>query len=229
MITITGSNRRKPPSHEQDHLAIGYVLAGGMSSRFGQDKALIAVGGKPMLARTLDVVGASGVRETRIVGARSKYGEFGARCVKDKWPGEGPLGGILTALINSVKYKYGYFWNLVVSCDMPFLTVDWLAFLVERTRSSEAQVVLARSGEGLEPLCACWRTDAARTLKPAFERGVRKVTGGIALLRAEVLDEPDWKRFDNHGRLFSNMNTVQDYEETKRILEAESGSLAQGV
>jgi GTP:adenosylcobinamide-phosphate guanylyltransferase len=58
-------------------------------------------------------------------------------------------------------------------------------------------------------------------LRQGFERGVRKVTAGIALLRAEVLDEADWKRFDNRGRLFWNMNTAADYEEAQRILEEE--------
>jgi hypothetical protein len=58
-------------------------------------------------------------------------------------------------------------------------------------------------------------------LEPAFERGVRKVTEGIALLRAEVLDERVWKRFDSAGRLFWNMNTAADYEEARRIVEAE--------
>jgi hypothetical protein len=58
-------------------------------------------------------------------------------------------------------------------------------------------------------------------LRQAFDRGVRKVTDGIALLRSEVLDERHWKRFDNSGRLFWNMNTTADYEEARRILEAE--------
>ncbi|MGB6898744.1 MAG: hypothetical protein WBE12_09145, partial [Candidatus Acidiferrum sp.] len=52
----------------------------------------------------------------------------------------------------------------------------------------------------------------------AFERGVRKMTQGIALLRVEVLDERDWKRFDSAGRLFWNMNTAADYEEARRIV-----------
>jgi hypothetical protein len=56
-----------------------------------------------------------------------------------------------------------------------------------------------------------------------LERGVRKVTDGVALLRSEVLDERDWKRFDSAGRLFWNMNTASDYEEARRIVEAEQG------
>ncbi|HYL61917.1 MAG TPA: NTP transferase domain-containing protein, partial [Candidatus Methylomirabilis sp.] len=114
-------------------------------------------------------------------------------------------------------------WNLVVSCDMPFSTQEWLRHLVERAATSAAQVVLAHSSSGPEPLCACWRTDARETLQRAFERGVRKVTDGIARLRSEVLDERDWRRFDSAGRLFWNMNTPADYDEARRILEAEPG------
>ncbi|MGH9677820.1 MAG: molybdenum cofactor guanylyltransferase, partial [Candidatus Acidiferrum sp.] len=216
---LTGERLR--PVVRRNPLLRGYVLAGGASARFGRDKALMELVGKPLLTRTLGVMGESGVREMLVVGERKKYGRFGARCIRDQWPGEGPLGGIITALNRSVVEKYGYYWNLIVSCDMPFLTGEWLKFLAQRARNSDAQVVLAHSAQGPESLCACWRTDAIRTLRPAFERGVRKVTQGIALLRAEVLDEKDWKRFDSAGRLFWNMNTPADYEEARRILEAE--------
>jgi molybdopterin-guanine dinucleotide biosynthesis protein A len=203
----------------QDRLAAGYVLAGGASSRFGQDKALIQLGGEPVLVRMLDVLKKSGVRDLIVVGAKTTYKRFGVRCIEDRWPGEGPLGGIVTALYCSLADKYGYRWNLILSCDMPFLTADWLGFLVDRSKKSEADVVLAYSKTGPEPLCACWKTTAVERLQTAFERGVRKVTDGIALLKAEVLDEKEWKRFDKSGRLFWNMNTPAEYEEARRIVE----------
>lgn len=154
-------------------------------------------------------------------GSRQQYQGFDADIIKDRWPKEGPLGGIITALDVSGKSPRKPEWNLIVSCDMPFLTVDWLRFLVERAATSDAQVVVPHSEHGPEPLCACWRTDTVETLLAAFERGVRKVTQGISLLCAEVLDEADWKRFDSAGRLFWNMNTAANYEEARRILEAE--------
>jgi molybdopterin-guanine dinucleotide biosynthesis protein A len=200
----------------------GYVLAGGASSRFGRDKALSEAGGVVMLERMLRLVRGSGIEEVRVVGAAQKYSGFGAMCIEDKWPGEGPLGGIVTALENARKDLKASDWSLIVSCDMPFLTREWLAFLCRRAAGSDAQVVVARSEHGMEPLCACWQTDAAPVLRGGFEHGVRKVTGGIEVLRAEVLDEGEWKRFDSAGRLFWNMNTPADYEEARRILEAES-------
>jgi molybdopterin-guanine dinucleotide biosynthesis protein A len=198
----------------------GYILAGGGSTRFGRDKALVEFDGQPMLARMMKLM-RSVTKDLKLVATPEKYMEFGAQLVADGWPGQGPLGGIITALENAAASPANCEWNLIVSCDMPFLTQEWLAFLAKRATKSKAQVVFPHSASGPEPLCACWQTDAAAKLRSGFERGVRKVTEGIALLRAEVLDEADWKRFDSAGRLFWNMNTAMDYEEARRILEAE--------
>jgi len=104
---------------------------------------------------------------------------------------------------------------------MPFLTREWLDFLCKQASNSGAQVVVPESGNGLEPLCACWHSDALETLETAFGQGVRKVTQAMKRLPMEVLDEQAWKRFDTGGRLFWNMNTLEDYAEAKRILEAD--------
>ena len=173
-----------------------------------------------MIARMTELL-RSVTTQVKIVAVPSKYAAFGAEIVEDRWPGEGPLGGIIAALEDTAMSAEPSKWNLIVSCDMPFLTQEWLAFLGERAAKSNAQVVFPHSASGPEPLCACWQTSAAAKLRCGFERGVRKVTEGIALLRAEVLDEADWKRFDSAGRLFWNMNTAADYEEARRILEAE--------
>src|SRR5260370_24014199 len=198
----------------------GYVLAGGGSRRFGRDKALVEVGGMPMLQRMIELLRRV-TKEVKIVAAPNKYAAFGATTVEDRGPGEGRLGGIITALEDAARTAARPEWNLILSCDMPFLTREWLALLCERAGRSKAQVVFPHSTSGPEPLCACWQTAAAAKLRSGFERGVRKVTEGIALLRAEVLDEADWKRFDSAGRLFWNMNTAADYEAAPRILKAE--------
>lgn len=179
-----------------------------------------------MLARMLALVDWTLSRnelacKTIVIGDEEKYHAIWTLCEEDKWPGQGPLGGIVTALLQTQQTDPDCRWNLIVGCDMPFLTAEWLRFLTERAEKSAAGVVFAHSRSGPEPLCACWRTDAVTILRPAFERGVRKVTDGIALLRAEVIDERDWKRFDTNGRLFWNMNTREDYEEARRILGAE--------
>ncbi len=215
----------------------GFVLAGGGSTRFGRDKALVQIGHELLLARLCSAV-LSVAPEVSIIGTPERYGSFGIACVADRWPGEGPLGGIVTALLatregGSRERPAGMSalpgeretsrreWNLIVGCDMPFLTREWLAYLIRRALASEAEVVAPKSAHGLEPLCACWRTSAAEKLRHAFEGGVRRVSDGMKHLSMEVLDETHWKRFDSAERLFWNMNTPDDYDEAKRILESE--------
>lgn len=202
----------------------GYVLAGGASRRFGADKALAVLGREQVLVRMSKLLNKV-VNGGAVVSPPGRYESSAAlgniSKVADRWPGEGPLGGILTAMY-ATKERAGGEWNLILGCDMPFLTVDWLNFICERARASEAEVIVPQSEHGLEPLCACWKTSAAAKIQSQFDAGVRKVTQAMKQLHMEVLDEKDWKRFDTSGRLFWNMNTVEDYEEARRALATEN-------
>jgi len=202
----------KPKCGEVD----GYVLAGGASSRFGRDKGLVELAGKTALQRACDLVD-DVARRVQVVALAERYPDLRALIVADRWPGQGPLGGIITALRATENDRNGAAWNLIVSCDMPFLTREWLEYLCTRARGSDAEVVVPRSEHGLEPLCACWRTSAADSLQRTFEDGVRKVTEAMKRLRMEILDETHWKRFDSAGRLFWNMNTPQDYHQALQM------------
>jgi molybdenum cofactor guanylyltransferase len=197
-----------------------YVLAGGASTRFGRDKALVHLGATPLLLR-ITKLAQSCTAGVKVVASSQKYDNLGIQIVEDRWPGEGPLGGIITALQHSSATGRHCQWNLILSCDLPFLTHEWIEFLINRALTSAAQVVLPDSAHGPEPLCACYRTDGVDPLQSVFDRGVRKVTEALKHVRTEVLDEPVWKRFDSAGRLFWNMNTAADFEEAQRIWETE--------
>jgi molybdenum cofactor guanylyltransferase len=198
----------------------GYIQAGGGSTRLGRDKALVELGGKTMLARTCELLQRI-TPDVTIVAGSNKYEIAGVRIVHDCWPGEGPLGGIITALVDAGEREMPAEWALIVGCDMPFLTVAWLKHIVGRAERSNADVLVPHSAGGLEPLCACWRTSAASALRSAFEGGVRKISDALERVRTEVLDATDWKRFDTAGRLFWNMNSAADFEEACRIWESQ--------
>src|SRR5271155_3250417 len=202
-------------------------MAGGGSTRFGADKARAVLAGQPMLTRMCDLLYAV-TNSVHIVAPLDRYEFATAPVIEDRWPGEGPLGGIITALFHSranVGARHAVpaaaeDWNLIVSCDMPFLTPQFLTYLRDFAQASSAQAVVPESQHGREPLCACWRTSAAAELQSAFAGGMRRVNDALQLLNAEVLDEAHWKRFDSAGRLFWNMNTPEDYREAQRILAA---------
>jgi len=240
---VTSGESRVASKRTGKSVVAGYVLAGGASSRFGQDKALVEIGGQTVLSRMCGLI-AEAAGSVAVVAASERYPDLQLKIVEDRWPGEGPLGGIITALAATAQRSVGSDWNLIVSCDMPFLTRDWLSHMIERTlpgapqsrslaslgmtnkgtpeaANGDPEVIVPRSEHGLEPLCACWRTSSVETLQSAFDEGVRKVTEAMKRLRMEVLDETHWKRFDSAGRLFWNMNTQQDYQEALRVWETE--------
>jgi molybdopterin-guanine dinucleotide biosynthesis protein A len=212
----------------------GFVQAGGGSTRFGTDKALVRLDGKTMLQRTGELL-ASVCHDVTIVAAAGKYADAPWPVIADRWPGQGPLGGILTALHHlgeadaadksrHVEYDPCPF-ALILSCDMPFLTVEFLRFLTDRALSSEAAIIVPEASRRLEPLCACWCSASAAAIQAAFDAGGRKVTEAMKHVSMEVLDEADWKRFDSDGRLFWNMNTPADYEEAHRVFEQRAGRM----
>lgn len=221
----------------------GFVQAGGGSTRFGTDKALVKLAGKTMLQRAGELL-ACACDDVTIVAPAGKYADASWPVLPDRWPGQGPLGGILTALLHlnqrvpateratrshvapaSSRSPYAEsnkLWQsaaMILSCDMPFLNQEFLAELRERALQSAAFVVVPESASGLEPLCACWNSLAAAPLQTLFDSGIRKVTEAMKLLGMEVLDASAWKRFDTDSRLFWNMNTPADFQEARRILE----------
>lgn len=194
----------------QDQARIaGFILAGGESTRMGRPKALLEIAGKPIILRLARLVKFVTSHEAVIVGSKARDLE-GLVMVPDDWPGAGPLGGISTALRHS-----DFDWNLILACDLPYLTQDWLAHLVERGRASSADALIPMNDRGAEPLCAMYHRRGAGPLRAALERGTRKVSDGLAGLRIERLERAEWKAFDSRGKLFKNMNSPADYEEVR--------------
>lgn len=176
----------------------------------GQDKALLEIGGVPLIVRAAHLLDAR-LTGVKVIGPTGRYEELGLKVVPDDEPGAGPLGGIATALRISEQP-----WCLVLGCDMPFLTAGWLDYLITRAAASGADVVLPESARGAEPLCAAYHARALAAIRDALGRGFRKVTEGLAGLNVEIISAKETKTFDSDGWLFKNVNTPGDYEEARR-------------
>jgi molybdenum cofactor guanylyltransferase len=190
----------------------GFVLAGGRSSRMGREKALLDVGGVPLIVRTARLV-ESVAGSATVVGETAGIRALGLPMVADDRPGAGPLGGIATALRVSRAP-----WCLVVACDLPYLKKAWLEYLVTRALGSDADAVIAMNASGAEPLCAAYRESAEPAIRSAVSLGNLKVRSMLENLRGEVIEPEEWKRFDSDGYLFKNMNSPEDYEEARERL-----------
>ena len=192
----------------------GFVLAGGESSRMGRDKAMLEIAGVSLIARAAGLL-QSVTGEPKVVASSTLYSSLGFPIVADDWPGCGPLGGIATALRVSNTP-----WNLIVACDLPYLTKAWLDFLIERALKSTADAVVPMNERGAEPLCAMYHKKAEERIRTALEGGVRKVTDALARLRVEYVEPDEWKAFASEGLLFKNVNSPADYEEAKARLSS---------
>ncbi len=185
----------------------GFVLVGGQSSRIGRDKALLEIDGKPLLTRATDLL-IPLVTSITFVGDPEKYSGFGFRTLPDRWPGAGPLGAIATALAAACEPQ-----AVVIACDLPYLTEDWLVWLFTHAANSPADIVVPETSRGLEPLCAVYRSTCAQVFASALDRGVRKVTDAFTDLSVDYVQENEWRKFSADGNLFRNMNTLEDYEQ----------------
>lgn len=198
-----------------------FILSGGASSRMGKEKGLLAFGGEPLIVRTARLLEPR-VAAVTVVGSPELYGALGLRAIADRDFGspdvkggvQGPLAGIASALTETATT-----WNLILACDLPYLTGEWLDWLLARAMASSRQIVMPRTAGGLDPLAAIYRRKCAAPIIASLARGVRKVTDALEEFRIEFVSENDWRDVDPHGRTLRNMNTPADYEEARKWLE----------
>lgn len=182
--------------------AAGYVLAGGGSRRMGRDKALLVENGLPLVARVAGVVAAVAGR-CSIVAPAGRYEGLGFPVLSDLWPGEGPLGGILTALAHGEAD-----WNLIVAVDMPFLDTVFLESLLAAAWHGAETVIPAHPNGDLEPLCGVYHAGALPALRRFFERGGRRVKDALREIPLQTVPAQE--------RVLANVNTPEQWEAARR-------------
>jgi molybdopterin-guanine dinucleotide biosynthesis protein A len=180
------------------------VLTGGRSSRMGRDKALLPFRGGT-LAQSVAHIVADAAGSVTLVGDPAVYASLGFPTVGDRYPGEGPRGGILTALAHTTAD-----WNLVTACDMPGLDVELLKTLLDAAEQSDVDALVPAGPSGLpEPLCAIYHRRIAPQLGDRFAAGVRKVASALDAVRAVHYPVMELS-------CFQNVNTPEEWSACDR-------------
>ena len=136
------------------------ILAGGQASRLGgRAKALLPIGGARIIDRQLAVLADVADEIVIVANDTGLYEGLGIRVVPDRIPGAGALGGLATAVGESIADR-----TIVLACDLPFVTTRFARFLASVAR--DVDVALPKTVDGYHPLCACW----AREALPELER-----------------------------------------------------------
>jgi molybdenum cofactor guanylyltransferase len=198
--------------------ATGIVLAGGRSSRMGQDKAALAFEGRTLLQRTVDAL--SGVADEIVIvrapGGRLQPVESAARlvAVEDPVEGEGPLVGIAAGLAAATAPA-----ALLVAVDMPLLRPALLRLLLRCLDAEHRWIVPVEDGRP-HPLCSAIATDALPVVRAHLEAGDRAPMALAQDLGCYRMPREEWAVADRDGRSFVNVNTPEELEEAARLLRA---------
>ncbi len=166
----------------------GVVLAGGSSRRMGRTKALIDIDGRAMADRVLDALRAVGAEPVVLVGGDAvELAALSAPLIADLYPGQGPVGGVLTALdhlaVPARRTGLGVVdAALVLSCDLAAITPDSLWPLVEAAAGDSHGRVWVAATDRMEPMCALWSLAARGVVRERFVAGERALHRVIAEL-----------------------------------------------
>ncbi len=185
-------------------LVSGYVLAGGQSSRMGEDKALLSIRGQTLIERAADAL-ASIAGSITIVGLRSDHNGRSS-VIADSYPGRGSIVGLYTALADCKTELAA-----VLACDLPFVDSELLSQLVASIGDQDAAMPRQNDGR-LQPLCSVYR--AAKCL-PIVEKIITSDNWRLQQL-GEMLDvtivEPTGVRWS------TNVNTPDDLRRANEII-----------
>ena len=166
----------------------GAILCGGASRRMGRDKATLPIDGEPMagrVARALSAAGAAAV--TAVGGDLPALQAHGLTTVADRWPGEGPLGGLVTAL----RDAGGADLVVVLGCDLVRPDVATITALVDHLASSRADAVIPRVDQRAQWLHGAWRRRVGGVLEDVFLSGERSLFGAVSGLHIDFVSIGD--------------------------------------
>ena len=188
-----------------DEPICGFVLVGGKSRRMGRDKSLLEFGGKPLARRAADLL-APFVDRVALVGLKDPYGQLGLPVIEDKWPGEGPLGAVCTALL-----AFPTDWSIIMASDLPLISERFIQLLIQLVRTTSADAVVPRTADGWQPLAAAYHPRCRAVFQSAFEAGERSIISAFATLAVQAITVEEMTAAGLGESEFVNVNTREDW------------------
>ncbi len=195
---------------------IGIILAGGKSSRFGEDKSNIRLGSKTLLDHTIDKIEKE-FSEVLIISNNKEYNFKNKKIhiVKDCIEGQlGPLVGILTAMKWVNENKKNYKWIASFPCDTPFFDNKLISKLKLKTKETSKKLIFLNSDKKRHNIFGLWSMDLIETLEKDIKNSFRKVEIWADKVGYESINI-NTEKFDR----FLNINTKEDLEKAKENID----------
>jgi molybdopterin-guanine dinucleotide biosynthesis protein MobB len=190
------------------------LLAGGRSSRMGEDKAFAPFNGKTLLEWMRDKLAPLFPHVFAVVRDPSRFHDLGLPVVNDALPEVGSAVGLYTAVLAAPTERV-----ICLACDMPFVTPQFLWRLADRSEGFD--VLVPRHGGYMQPLCAVYGKGTLDAYRGFIASGGRRIFDIYPDLNTGYLDMDDG-RYGDPEQLFMNVNTPDELEAARRRMAAEA-------
>jgi molybdopterin-guanine dinucleotide biosynthesis protein A len=188
------------------------IQAGGKSKRMGRDKALLELGGKPLIEHVLAQIAGLGSEILITTNRPEGFMHLGERLVPDTNPDAGALNGLYTALTAAQEA-----YVLVLACDMPFIRRPLLEHIL--SLAHHADVIVPQVQGYYEPLQALYhRQNCLPAVEAALAEGEQRVVSFFPRVKIHPIREEIVAKLDPQGLSFYNINNPQDLTRAEEIL-----------
>jgi molybdopterin-guanine dinucleotide biosynthesis protein A len=187
---------------------LGVVLAGGLGSRLGGNKAAIELGGRPLISYPLAALRNADLPPVVMAKAGEELPAVGAPVLPEPAQPRHPLTGIVAALRATAGRPI-----VVLACDLPFVAPGLVKLLAE---APEPLVVPTLAGRP-QPLLAHYEPSLLPQLEAALERE-EPLTRTVEALGPRLLGEDELARFGDPRRLLFNVNDREDLRRAEALL-----------
>jgi len=200
-----------------------FIQAGGRSSRMGADKAWLEINGRPMIENVLaaaqPVAASLSIVINHANSNADRYRElaekWNARLLFDLHDHKGPLGGIHTALKTCEENESA----LILACDMPFITTEFLSFLCHAHQAGNPQFITVPSDqEGrLQPLAAIYDQACLFATEEMLISDQLRVDLLFGKVATQVVGYEKLPALPETENLFANINSPTERERLKSV------------
>jgi molybdopterin-guanine dinucleotide biosynthesis protein A len=205
----------------------GVVLAGGLSRRMGGgDKGLRELGGKPLMAHTIERLSAQASPVAiNANGDLSRFAVFGLPVIPDLTADHpGPLAGVLAGMRWAETAAPHARFIATAACDTPFFPEDMAERFLAAAGRADSAIALASSAGRTHPVFALWSLSLADDLQDALASGARKVSDWIDRHQHFIVEFPPVNLSGALADPFFNVNTPDDLAQAATFLAARETS-----
>ena len=192
--------------------AAAIILSGGKSSRMGTNKALLKINEKTNIERIRDRLQPFFSDMILVANNQDDYRFLEINMTADRYPGMGPLAGVHAGLSATHQET-----NLIVACDMPFVSAELAQALVEKCSGYDAVVPVIHGKQ--HPLFAVFHKRILPIVEDCLKNGDLRMKHLFERLHVLYVTEKDLGGFDDLEKIFFNMNHPSEYDEALKRAE----------